>query len=150
MIAHLISPSLALQRLEHEERLCAFMAKTNDAAHCWNNACRAALGEIVGDVLRVPDGQKKLLRWHDGTMTLARSPRRLLAVHSQVTWFVATTRECDANPVSCLAERFLQVEAFLNAMPASIVEECEKHCRLNRELFELDVRNFLNDNQGGR
>jgi hypothetical protein len=161
MTDYLVSQRKARQRLVHKERLRASMTKTYDAALRWHNACQAlatpglgdglpALGENVGDVLSVPKGQKKLVRWHDGTMTVTWIPRRLLALHDQVTWIVATTRWNDPASGPWLGERVMRVETLLDAMAASIRSECEQYWRLSRELFELDVRNSLIDNQGGR
>jgi hypothetical protein len=161
MIDYLVSQRKARQRLVHKERFRASMAKTYDAALRWHLACQAlaapglgdgeaALGEIVGDVLSLAEGQKKLVRWHDGMMTVTWVPERLLAVRGQVKWIVATTRWNDAGSGPWLTERVLRVETLLDAMPASIVDDCEQYWRLSRKLFELDVRNFLIDNQGGR
>jgi hypothetical protein len=85
MTDYLVSQRKARQRLVHKQRLHASMAKTYDATLRWHNACQdlatpglgdgqAALGEVVGDVLSVPQGQKKLVRWHDKTMTVSGSP----------------------------------------------------------------------------
>jgi hypothetical protein len=156
-----VSSRQARQRLVHQERLRASMAKTYDAALRWHKACQAlatpglgdgqaALGEIVGDVLSVPEGQKKLVRWHDGTMSLTWIPGLLLAVHGQVTCFVAATRWNDPSSGPWLAERVLRVETLLDAMATTVRSECERYWRISRELLELDVRNFLIDNQGGR
>jgi hypothetical protein len=90
------------------------------------------------------------VRWHDGTLTVTWFPGRLFGVQGQFTWIVATTRWNDATPGPWLAERVMRVETLLDAMPATVLKECEQHWRLSRELFELDVRNFLIDNQGGR
>jgi hypothetical protein len=155
-----VSQGQARKRIVHKERLRASMTKTYDAALRWHNACQAlatpglgdgqaALGEIVGDVLSVPQGQKKLVRWHDGTMTVTWIPGRLLAVHGQITWIVVTTRWNDATPGPWLAERVLRVETLLDALSASVRSECEQYWRHSRELFELDVESFLIDNKGG-
>jgi hypothetical protein len=149
------------RRLVHKERFRASMAKTYDAALRWHNACQAlattglgdgqaAHGEIVRDVLSVPEGQKKLVRRHDGTMTVTWIPGRLLAGHGQVTWIVATTRWNESTPGPWLAERLMRVETLLDAMAASVRSECEQYWRHSRESFELDVRSFLIDNQGGQ
>jgi hypothetical protein len=156
-----VSQRQARRRIVQKEWLRASIAKTYDAALRWHNACQAlatpglgdglpALGEIVADELSVPEGQKKLVRRHDGTMKIKWIPGRLLAVHSQVAWIVATTRWNDPAPGPWLSERVMRVETLLEAMPASIVKDCEQYWRLSRELLELDVRNFLIDNQGGR
>jgi ribonucleotide reductase beta subunit family protein with ferritin-like domain len=101
-------------------------------------------------LLSVPQGQKKLVRWHDGTMTFAWIPERLLAANDRATWIVATTRWNDPARGPWLTERVLRIETLLDAMTASVLKECEQYWRHSRELFELDVRNFLMDNQGGR
>jgi hypothetical protein len=161
MSDHQVSQRQARKQIVHKERLRASMAKTYDAALRWHNACQAlampglgddlpALGEIVGDVLSVPEGQKRLVRWHDGTMTITWIPGPLLAVRGQVTWIVATTRWNDPNPGPWLTERVLRVETLLDAMTVTVLKECEQYWRLSRELFELDVQSFLIDNQGGQ
>jgi hypothetical protein len=161
MSDYLVSHRKARQQLVHKERRYASMAKSYGAALRWHNACQAlatqglgdglpAHGEIVGDVLSIPQGQKKMVRWHDGTMTITWIPGRFLAVHGQVTWIAAMTRWNDPTPGPWLAERVMRVEMLQDAMPASALEECEQFWRNSRELFELDVRNFLIDNQGGR
>jgi hypothetical protein len=148
------------RRLVHTERFRASMAKTDDAALRWHHACQAlatpgrgdgeaALGEIAGDVLNVPEGQKKLVRWHDGTMTVTWIPW-YLGFHGQITWIVAITRWNDCIPGPWLAQRVMRVETLLKAIADSVRSECEQYWRLSRELFELDVRNSLIDNQGGR
>jgi hypothetical protein len=74
MTDYLVSQLKARQRHVHKERLRASMTKSYDAALRWHNACQAlatpglgdgqaVLGEIVGDVLSVSEGQKKLVRW---------------------------------------------------------------------------------------
>ena len=156
-----VSQRKARQRLVNKERLCASMANNYDAALRRHNACQAlatpgrgdgqaALGKIIDDVLSIPEGQKKLVRWHDGTMTLTWIPGRFFAVHGQVTWIVATTRWNDLAPGPWLAERVLRGETLLDPMPSTVRSEREQYWRLNRELFELEVRSFLIDNQGGR
>jgi hypothetical protein len=153
------SQMLARKRILHKEQLRASMAKTYNSALRWHHAFQAqatpglgdgqpALGEFVGDLSRTPEGHKKLVRWHDGTMTPTWIPGRILAVQDRVTWIVATTCRNDANPGPWLVERVMRVETLRDAMPFSIVEEYEQYWRLSRELFELDVRNFLIDNQG--
>jgi hypothetical protein len=151
----------ARQRLVQRERLRASMAMTYEAALRWHNACQAlatpglgddqpALGEIVYCVLSAPQGQKKLVRWHDGTMTLTWIPGQLLAANDRATWIVATTRWNDPAPGPWLTERVLRIESLLDAMTATVLKECEQYWRHSRELFEIDVRSFLIDNQGGR
>jgi hypothetical protein len=138
MTDYLVSQRKARQRLVHKERLRASIDKSYDAALRWHNACQAlatpglggglpALGEIVGDALSVPEGQKKLVRWHDGTMTLTWIPGRFLAVHDRVTWIVATTRWNDPSPGPWLVDRMLRVETLLDAMAFSVVEECKRY-----------------------
>jgi hypothetical protein len=149
-----VSPRQARKRLVHKERVAASMVKTYDAALRWFNACQAlatpglgdglaALGEIVDDVLKVPEGQKKLVRWHDGTMTATWIPGSLLVGRGQVTWIVATTRWNECSPGPWLAERVMRVETLLDAMPATIRNECEQYWRYSRELDELDLKNLL-------
>jgi hypothetical protein len=149
-----VSPRQARKRLVHKERVAASMARTYDAALRWFNACQAlatpglgdglaALGEIVDDVLKVPEGQKKLVRWHDGTMTTTWIPGSLLVGRGQVTWIVATTRWNECSPGPWLAERVMRVETLLDAMPATIRSECEQYWRYSRELDELDLKNLL-------
>jgi hypothetical protein len=161
MTDYLVSQRKARQRLVHKERLRASMAETYDAALRWHNACQAlatpgqgdglpALGEIVDDVLSVREGQKKLVRWHDGTLTLTWISGRLLAAHDRATWIVATTRWNDAGSGPWLTERVMRVETLLDALAATTIAECEQYWRHSRELFELDVRTILIDNQGGR
>jgi hypothetical protein len=161
MTDYLVPQWKARQRLVHKERLRASMARTYDAALRWHNACQAlatpglgddqpALGEIVSDVLNVPQGQKKLVRWHDGTMTFTWIPERLLGANARVTWIVATTRWNDPTSGPWLTERVLRIETLLDAMTETVLKECEQYWRLSAELFELDVRSFLIDNQGGR
>jgi hypothetical protein len=75
---------------------------------------------------------------------------RYLGFHGHITWIVVTTRWNGANPGPRLTARVMRVETLLDAMAASVRSECEQYWRLSRELFELDVRNFLIDNQGGR
>jgi hypothetical protein len=158
---YLVSQRKARQRLVLKERLRASMANTYDAALRWHNACQAlatpglgdglpALGEIVNDVLSVPKGQKKLVRWHDGTMTLTSIPDRLLATNDRATWIVATTRWNDPAQGPWLTERVLRIETLLDAMTETVLKECEQYWRFSAELFELDVRSFLIDNQGER
>ena len=158
---YLVSPRKARQRLVNKERLRASMAKTYDAALRWHHACQAtatpglgdglpALGQIVSDVLSVAEGQKKLVRWHDGTMTITWIPAHLLAVYGPVTWIVASTRWNDPHMGPWLSERVMRVETLLDAMPATVRSEYEQYWRLSRELFELDVESFLIDNQGGQ
>jgi hypothetical protein len=149
-----ISQRQARKRLVHKERLAASMANTYDAALRWHNACqalatpglgdgRAALGEIVDDVRSVPEGQKKLVRWHDGTMTVTWIPGAFLVGRDQVTWIVATTRWNDPTPGPWLVERVLRVETLLDAMPGTIRSECEQYWRYSAELDELDLANLL-------
>jgi hypothetical protein len=161
MTDYLVSQRKTRQRLVQKERLRASIAKTYDAAFRWHNACQAlatpglgddqpALGEIVSGLLSVQQGQKKLVRWHDGTMTLTWIPGQLLAASDRATWIVATTRWNDPAPGPWLTERVLRIETLLNAMTGTVLKECEQYWRLSAELFELDVRSFLIDNQGGR
>jgi hypothetical protein len=149
-----VSPRQARKQLVHKERVAASMAKTYDAALRWFNACQAlavpglgdglaALGEIVDQVRGVPEGQKKLVRWHDGTMTATWIPQELLVGRGQATWIVATTRWNDCTPGPWLAERVMRVETLLDAMPATIVKQCEQYWRYSAELDELDLKNLL-------
>jgi hypothetical protein len=161
MTDYLVTQRQARQRLVHKEQIRASMAKTYDAALRWHNACQAlatpglgddqpALGEIVSGLLSVPQGQKKLVRWHDGTMTLTWIPERLLAANDRATWIVATTRWNDATSGPWLTERVMRIETLLDAMTGTVLKECEQYWRFSANLFELDVRSFLIDNQGGR
>jgi hypothetical protein len=90
------------------------------------------------------------VRWHDGTMTVTWIPGRLLTVHSQVKWIVATTRWNDAGSGPWLTERVMRVKTLLDPVPISVRIECERYWRHSRESFELDVRSFLIDNKGGQ
>jgi hypothetical protein len=154
MIDYQVSQRRARKRLVHKERLAASMAITYDAALRWFNACQAlavpglgdglaALGEIVDDLRSVPAGQKKLVRWHDGTMTATWIPGPLLVDRGPVTWIVATTCWNDAGPGPWLAERVLRVETLLDAMPAMIRSACEQYWRYSAELDELELANLL-------
>jgi hypothetical protein len=156
-----VSSGKARKQILHKKRLRASMAKTYDSALHWHNACQAlatpglgdglpALGEIVNDVLSVPQGQRKLVRRHDGTMTLTWIPERLLDANDRATWIVATTRWNNPASGPWLTERVLRIETLLDAMTATVLKECEQYWRHSAELFELDVRSFLIDNQGGR
>jgi hypothetical protein len=75
MADYLVSQRKARQRLVHKQRLHASMAKTYDATLRWHHACQAlatpglgdglpALGEIVDDLMSIPEGQKS---WCAGT-----------------------------------------------------------------------------------
>jgi hypothetical protein len=159
MSKYAVSQRRARQRLVHQERLRASMAKNYDAARRWYKACqalgtpgrgdgRAALGEIVGDVVSVPEGQKKLVRWHDGTMTATWIPGSLLAGRDQVRWIVAATRWNDFNPGPWLGERVMRVDVLLDALSDSIVTECEQYWCHSRELFDLELKDFLSESEG--
>jgi hypothetical protein len=161
MSNYLVSKMKVRQGLVRQELLRASVAVNYDAALRWYKACqslavpgrgdgRPALGEIVGDVMSVPEGQKRLVRWHDGTITVTWIPGPLLAERGQVTWIVAATRWNDSSPGPWLGERVMRVEVLLDALPVSIINECERYWRDNRELFDMELQEFLIDNEGER
>jgi hypothetical protein len=149
-----VSQRQARKQLVHKERLRASMAATYDSALRWYNACQAlgtpglgdgqpVLGEIISNVVSVPEGHKKLVRWHDGTITTTWIPGQMLLGHDQPKWIVATTCWNDPAPGPWLTERVMRVEILVDAMPATIIKECDQYWDYSREHDELDLKNLL-------
>jgi hypothetical protein len=142
----------ARRQLEHKERLRASQAKTYEAARRWHQACQAtgavgggekeqpALGEVIQNLLTVPEGQKNLVRWHNGVMTTTWFPTTAVEVG---VWVVAATVWNDPEEQLWLSERVLRVTRLVDRITKVDLRRYEDYWRFTRELDELEMATLL-------
>jgi hypothetical protein len=144
-----ISNRQARKRLAHKERLRAGMSATYDMAQRWYLAHQAiapaggnslSFGCVAQTLLTVTEGQKNLIRWHDGTHTMMWVGGRHFETGE---WIVARTVWNDATNAVYTAERLMHVTELLDVMPVNAQSLYEDYWRYSRELDELEMTSLL-------
>jgi hypothetical protein len=146
-----ISRRQARKRLVRKEQLQEGKSRTYEAALRWYNATQAlgapglgdgqpALGEIVENILAVVEGQKNMVRWHNGTLTVTWFPG---APHPMGTWIVAATRWNDMSVGPWLEERIMRVEQLVDVISAKVRTLGNDYWRFSGELDDLELADHL-------
>lgn len=146
-----ISRRQARKRLVRKEQLQEGKSRTYEAALRWYNATQAlgtpglgdaqpALGEIVENILAVTGGQKNMVRWHNGTLTVTWFPGSL---HPVGTWIVAATRWNDMSAGPWLEERVMRVEELVDVISAKVRTLSDDYWRFSGELDDLEMAHHL-------
>ncbi len=144
-----LSNRQARKRLVQKERLRAGMSATYDMARRWSCAHQAvalpgeglpSFGCIVQTLLTVAEGQKHLIRWHNGTYTMTWIGGRHLEVG---VWIVAKTLWNDVADGVYTSERLMHVTELLDVLPADAQRLYDEYWRYNREHDELELTSLL-------
>jgi hypothetical protein len=146
-----ISRRQARKRLVRKEQLQEGKSRTYESALRWYNATQAlgtpglgdgqpALGEIVENVLSVAEGQKNVVRWHNGTLTVTWFPG---SIHPVGTWIVAATRWNEMSTGPWLEERAMRVEQCDDVISAKVRILANDYWRFSRELDDLELVDHL-------
>ncbi len=144
-----LSKRQARKRLVQKERLRAGMSATYDIARRWHRAHQAVAlpGEdlpsfdwVAQTPLSVAEGQKHLIRWHNGTYTMTWIGERHLEVGE---WIVARTLWNDAWDGVYTSERLMHATELLDVMPANARRLYNEYWLYNRELDELELTGLL-------
>lgn len=149
----------ARKRLVQKERLRATKAQTHRAAQRWYDACQAlatpgaadgqlALGEVIVNVSAPAEGQKMLVRWHNGTITtlwigidkIQNFATAGLAVGSYV---VAATAWSETRDEPWLEERLMYASELRDVISSSDIRDYEMFWSASRELDELELGEML-------
>ena len=146
-----LSRRQARKRLIRKEQLQEGKKRTYEAALRWYEAHQAvgmpglgdgapALGEIIQNVSTQPNGQKNIVRWHNGTMTVCWFSS---AAHPVGTWIVATTHWQNMSEGVWLTERAMNVDELVDVMTAETRSEHDSYWNYSRELDDLELMNHL-------
>jgi len=125
------------------------MSATYDTARRWSCAHQAlalpgenllSFGCIAQTPLTVAEGQKHLIRWHNGTYTMTWIGGHNLEVGE---WVVARTLWNETEGRVNTSERLMHVTELLDVMPANAQSLYDDYWRYDRELDELEMTSLL-------
>ena len=154
-----VSMRQARKRLVQKERLRATKAQTHRAAQRWYDAYQAlaapgeaggllSLGEVIVNVSSLPEGQKMLVRWHDGTITAlwigADKIHKFAPAGLAVgTYIVAATAWSETRDTPWLEERLMYATGLADVIDSDVLRDYEMFWKATRELDDLELGEML-------
>lgn len=149
----------AKRRLVQKERLRATKGRNYSSALRWYNAHQAlatpgadvpgpALGEVIVSVATLVEGQKSLVRWHDGTITSTWISRDKINEFTpkwltEGTYVVAVTGWSETREGPWLEERLMYVSNLVDVITKDVLSEYNAYWAASRELDEIEMNDLL-------